>query len=163
VSSWRDDTSQQAQDELDDLLDVAIRAAQQRLDDAGEFYPFAVTSAEVGDVEVLTPQVPTGPRAVADVAEVFELCWATLRDRAETARAGAVVANVGGPDGDAVAVALEHRDGPSIEVFLPYVTQGKTNGKKPPQKHRFGDLQAAPGQSRIWDTDQGTSTTLPPA
>jgi len=150
VTSWRDDTSQQAQDELDDLLDVSLRAAQQRLDDVGEFYPFAVTIAEVGRVGVLTPQVQTGPRAVADVAEVFELCWTTLRGEADTARAAAVVTNVGGPDGDAIAVALEHREGPAIEVFLPYVAQGRTNGKKPPQRHRFGELQAAPGQSRIW-------------
>jgi hypothetical protein len=150
VTSWRDDTSQQVQDELDDLLDVSLRAAQQRLDDVGEFYPFAVTIAEVGRVGVLTPQVQTGPRAVADVAEVFELCWTTLRGEADTARAAAVVTNVGGPDGDAIAVALEHREGPAIEVFLPYVAQGRTNGKKPPQRHRFGELQAAPGQSRIW-------------
>jgi hypothetical protein len=150
VTSWRDDTSQQVQDELDDLLDVSLRAAQQRLDDVGEFYPFAVTIAEVGRVGVLTPQVQTGPRAVADVAEVFELCWTTLRGQADTARAAAVVTNVGGPDGDAIAVALEHREGPAIEVFLPYVAQGKTNGKRPPQRHRFGELQAAPGQSRIW-------------
>ncbi len=150
MTSWREDTSQQVQDELDDLLDVSLRAAQQRLDDVGEFYPFAVTIAEVGRVGVLTPQVQTGPRAVADVAEVFELCWTTLRGEADTARAGAVVTNVGGPDGDAIAVALEHREGPAIEVFLPYVAQGRTNGKKPPQRHRFGELQAAPGQSRIW-------------
>lgn len=150
MTSWRDDTSQQVQDELDDLLDVSLRAAQQRLDDVGEFYPFAVTIAEVGRVGVLTPQVQTGPRAVADVAEVFELCWTTLRGQADRARAAAVVTNVGGPDGDAIAVALEHREGPAIEVFLPYVAQGKTNGKKPPQRHRFGELQAAPGQSRIW-------------
>jgi hypothetical protein len=153
VTSWRDDTSQQVQDELDDLLDVSLRAAQQRLDDLGEFYPFAVTIAEVGRVGVLTPQVQTGPRAVADVAEVFELCWTTLRGQADTARAAAVVTNVGGPDGDAIAVALEHREGPAIEVFLPYVAQGRTNGKKPPQRHRFGELQAAPGQSRIWLSD----------
>lgn len=151
--SWRDDTSQQVQDELDDLLDVSLRAAQQRLDEAGEFYPFAVTCAEVGRVEVLTLPVRSAPRAVADVAEVFEQCWTALRGEAESARAGAVVTNVGGPDGDAIAVALEHRDGPAIEVFLPYVTQGKTNGKKPPQKHRFGELQAAPGQPRIWLAD----------
>ena len=163
MTSWRDETSEQVQDELDDLLDVSLRAAQQRLDEAGEFYPFAVTSAEVGRAEVLTPPVHTGPRAVADVTEVFELCWAALREAAGSARAGAVVTNVGGSDGDAIAVALEHREGPAIEVFLPYVTQGKTNGKKPPQKHRFGELQAGPWQPRIWPPDQGTSTTLPPA
>ena len=148
--SWRDDTSQQVQGELDELLDVSIRAAQQKLDVAGAFYPFAVTLTGAGVTDQLTPQVRTGPREVADVGEVFELCWAALRAEAGAVRAGAVVTNVGSPEGDAIAVALEHAEGPAIEVYLPYVTQGKTNGKKPAQKHRFGDLQAAPGQPRVW-------------
>ena len=150
MPSWRDETSQQAQDDLDDLLDVALRAARDKLDATGEFYPFAVALDEPGTTHQLTPEVRTGPRQVADAAEVFELCWTALRAEAGTVRAAAVVTNVGGPDGDAIAVALEHPEGPAIEVFLPYVVQGKTNGKKPAQKHRYGDLQAAPGQPRVW-------------
>ena len=150
MGSWREETGQQVQDELDDLLDVSIRAAQRRLDEAGEFYPFAVAVDASGTSAPLAPEGGTGPREVADVAEVFDRCWEALRAHATTARAGAVVTNVGSSDGDAIGVALEHRDGPAIEVFLPYVTQGKTNGKKPAQKHRFGELQAAPGERRVW-------------
>jgi hypothetical protein len=150
MASWRDGTSEQVQAELDDLLDVSIRAAQQRLDVAGEFYPFATTVDADGSSALLSPEPGAGPREVADVTVVFELCWEALRAQASTARAGAVVTNVGISDEDAIAVALEHRDGPAIEVFLPYVTQGKTNGKKPAQKHRFGELRAAPGLRRIW-------------
>jgi len=149
MTSWRDETSRQVQDELDDLLDVSLRAAQQQLDVAGEFYPFAVAVDAEGSSALLTPQVRTGPREVADVTEVFERCWEALRE-APAARAGAVVTDVTSSDGDAIGVALEHRDGPAIEVFLPYVTQGKTNGKKPAQRHRFGEMQAGPGLRRIW-------------
>ncbi len=148
--SWRDETGQQVQDELDELLDVSLRAAQEKLDATGEFYPFAVALDEPGVTHQLTPEVRTGPREVADVSQVFELCWAALRSEAPGLRAASVVTNVGGSDGDAIAVALEHPEGPAIEVFLPYVTQGKVNGKKPAQKHRYGDLQAAPGQTRVW-------------
>jgi hypothetical protein len=150
MPSWRDETSQEAQDELDELLDVSIRAAQQQLDVAGEFYPFAVALEEAGETRLVTPEVKTGPRSVADVTEVFTLCWEALRAEAASLRAGAVVTNVGGPDGDAIAVALEHRQGPALEVFLPYAAQGKTGGKRPPQKHLYGELQAAPGQPRVW-------------
>ena len=37
-----------------------------------------------------------------------------------------------------------------IEVLLPYTAQGKTNGKKPAQKHLYGELVAGPGTPRIW-------------
>ena len=148
--SWRDEASAQVQGELDELLDVSIRAGRQKLDVAGEFYPFAVALTQPGTTEQLTPRVRTGPREVADVSEVFELCWAALRTEAPGVRAAAVVTNVGSAEGDAIGVALEHREGPAIEVFLPYVTQGKTNGKKPAQKHRYGELRAAPGQRRVW-------------
>jgi hypothetical protein len=150
MTSWRDETSQQTQDELDELLDVSIRAAQQQLDAAGEFYPFAVALDEPGKTHLVTPEVKTGPREIADVTEVFAMCWEALRAEAGSLRAGSVVTNVGGPDGDAIAVALEHREGPALEVFLPYEAQGKTRGKKPAQKHLYGDLQAAPGQRRVW-------------
>jgi hypothetical protein len=149
VSSWRDEADQQTQDDLDELLDVGLRTGQERLDEAGEFYPFAVTLATQGETALVQPELPAR-KGVADVAEVHELCWQALRADVGSLRAAAVVTNVGGPDGDAVAVALEHRDGAAIEVFLPYVTQGKVNGKKPAQKHRYGDLSAIEGTPRLW-------------
>jgi hypothetical protein len=150
VTSWREEADPEVRDVLDELLDVSIRAAQQQLDASGAFYPFAVALVEAGVTRLVTPEVRTGPREVADVSQVFEMCWTALAAEAEGLTAAAVATNVGGPDGDAIAVALEHRDGPAIEVFLPYAAQGKTNGKKPAQKHLYGDLQAAPGQARVW-------------
>ncbi len=150
MSSWRDETSPAVQGDLDDLLDAAIRAAQELLDSAGEFYPFAVALEGAGETRVLAAEVPTGPREVADPSAVLDLCWDGLRAESGELRAAAVASNVGGPDGDAIAVALEHREGPAIEVFLPYAVQPKVGGKKPPQKLLYGDLQAIPGQQRVW-------------
>jgi hypothetical protein len=149
MTSWRDETSDQAQDDLDNLLDLGLRTGQEQLEGAGEFYPFAVALDDAGESRLVQPELPAR-KGVADVAEVHELCWQALAAEAGSLRAVAVVTNVGGAGGDAVAVALEHRDGVAIEVFLPYVTQGKVNGKKPAQKHRFGDLTAAEGQPRLW-------------
>jgi hypothetical protein len=150
MSSWRDDASERTQADLDEVLDVSIRAAQERLDDVGEFYPFGVALADPGRTHLVTPEVKTGPREIADPTAVLALCWDGLREQAETLSAVSVVTNVGGADGDAIAVALEHRDGPAIEVFLPYVTQGKTAGKRPAQKHLYGVVQAVAGSPRVW-------------
>lgn len=148
--SWRDDADPQVLDELDELLDVAVRAAQQKLDAAGAFYPFGIALEGPGVTRTVTPEVRTGPREVAGVAQVLDACWTSLQAEADSVAAVAVASDVGGPDGDAIAVALEHRNGPSIEVFLPYASQGKTNGKKPAQKHLYGELQATPGRRRVW-------------
>jgi hypothetical protein len=146
--SWRDDAAPETLDLLDALLDTALRAGREQLDHAGEFFPFAVTVDATGDTDVLQPALP----ASRDVAEVHERCWQALAERAGDLAAAAVVTNVGGGAAgeDAIAVALEDRDGVAIEVFLPYVTQRKVNGKKPAQKHRFGDLLAAEGTRRVW-------------
>ena len=146
MSSWRDDATPQTRERLDGLLDAAIRAGRQQLDLAGEFFPFAVTVDAAGATDLVQPELP----ASRDVAEVHELCWRALTERADDLVAAAVVTNVGSAGEEAIAVALEDREGVAIEVFLPYVTQRKVNGKKPAQKHRFGDLLAAEGTRRVW-------------
>jgi hypothetical protein len=146
MSSWRDDASRETRDRLDGLLDTALRAGREQLDHAGEFFPFAVVVDAAGDTDLVQPALP----ASRDVAEVLERCWQALAERAGDLVAAAVVTNVGGPGEDAIAVTLEDREGVAIEVFLPYVTQRKVNGKKPAQKHRFGDLLAAEGTRRVW-------------
>ena len=132
MNSWRDDASPETRNRLDGLLDAALRAGREQLDHAGEFFPFAVTVDAGGDTDLVQPELPAS------------------RDVADDLVAAAVVTNVGGVGEDAIAVALEDREGVAIEVFLPYVTQRKVNGKKPAQKHRFGDLLAAEGTRRIW-------------
>lgn len=149
MSGWRDETSDETQGDLDTLLDLALRSGQEQLDARGEFYPFAVVLSTDGETAVVQPDLPDDT-GFADVAEVHELCWQALEADAAALRTVAVVTNVGGGDGDAIAVALEHRDGVAIEVFLPYVAQGKVNGKKPAQRHRYGDLQAIEGTPRVW-------------
>ncbi len=150
MSSWREGTSRAAQDELDELLDAALRAARKQLDTVGDFYPFAMTLEQPGTTALVTPEVRTGPREVADPSAVLEQCWVALREQAGGVRATAVVSDVTLSGGEAVSVDLEHAEGVALTVYLPYVTQGKTRGKKPAQKHRFGDLQAAPGEPRVW-------------
>ena len=146
MSSWRDDTDMQTQDDLDDLLDHSIRTAQQLLDAAGEFVPFATGIPVDGEPRLVVTDAADHP----DVEAAYDACWRAVAAEADDLRAGAVVANAGDAEGDAIVVALEHREGPAIEVLLPYTAQGKTNGKKPAQKHLYGDLVAGAGTPRVW-------------
>ena len=103
------------------------------------------------DPAVVQPELPDR-KGVADVAEVHELCWQALAADAATLRAVAVVTNVGGAGrGRRRGRPRAPRTAWPSRSFLPYVTQGKVNGKKPAQKHRFGDLPGHRGdQPRVW-------------
>src|SRR4051794_19503471 len=46
--SWRDETPPQVQEDLDRLVDEALRAAQHFLEKNGEFYPFALSLDDDG-------------------------------------------------------------------------------------------------------------------
>ena len=139
----------ETQDELDDLLDVALRTGAGAARRRGRVLPVrgrrstSRATPTCVQPELAGPQGRRrrrrGPRA---------LLAGAARPRPATLRAAAVVTNVGGrrrrrdrgrPRAPATGVA--------IEVFLPYVTQGKVNGKKPAQKHRFGDLAGRRGHA----------------
>ncbi len=152
MTTWRDDVDEQTQDELDDLLDASIRAAQQLLDAAGEFYPFALALPEdsgetrAGQRRRCAPgraRSPTcrGLRAVLGAAARARPAPGRRRRWSPTSATGTATRSRS-PSSTATARP--------IEVLLPYAAQGKRNGKKPAQKHLYGDLVAAPGLPRVW-------------
>ncbi len=143
MSAWRESATQQAQDDLDGLLDAALRLAQDRLEQAGEFFPFAMCVAASGDQVLAAADLP-GERPAS--AEVVSALNEGLAAHAAENRACAVVADVRLPDGsDAIRVALEHREGVAMAVLLPY------SAGQPGQRGEYGPLSAAASDRRIWE------------
>lgn len=145
MTSWRETSSAQAQEDLDTLLDLAVRFAQQQLDEAGEFYPFAVAVDAMGQVEIIAGR-PDETDDHPQSADVFASCVAALAERLHTLRAGGLVSDVHlrSLGTDAIEVTVEHVEGQAIRVRLPYAKRRLGRGM------RYGRLDAEPASRQIW-------------
>lgn len=134
--------------ELDALLDPMLEFAEKMLREHGEFYPFAVTldqEGQIGLVGGLTDGEHPESRAVIDLLvdglrgsaqqgriRASGICWDALMTGAD------------GKKTDAIAMSLEHSLGDGAMVFRPY-SKGRIGGWK------FGDLVAtAPSDRRVF-------------
>jgi hypothetical protein len=142
MSSWRDSASQQAQDDLDGLVNAALPFATQQLDTHGEFFPFGVALSDGGESRVVAGDPGQGdrPPSTAVLATIVE----GLRGERDALRAVALVADVRLSDGDAVRVELEHSEGQAFAVLLPYKKKRFGRGIE------YGGLTAGLGAAQIW-------------
>lgn len=145
VPSWRDNSSAKTQQDLDTLLNVALGFAQQQLSTRGEFYPYSMAI----DVDGQPEMIPAHPGIQDDhprSAEVIKSCVASLIIRRDSIRAGAIVSDVRLPDPvtDAIRVDLEHIEGTTLTVVLPYT---KTRFRK---NIGYGQIRAESGRTQIW-------------
>lgn len=148
MASWRDAASQQTQDDLDGLLDVALGFAKQQLDKYGEFYPYAI----VVDIDGIQRMVAAGTDAVwPESADLITTLIGSLAGQRDQLRGAAIVAGVRVPEtgSDAVRVTLEHSEQAALTVLLPYRPRRFGRGVD------YGDLQAAAAAAFIWPTDSG--------
>ncbi|MGW0252665.1 hypothetical protein ACWDYH_39180 [Nocardia goodfellowii] len=121
MPSWRDTASQLAQDDLDGLLDIAIRTAAEELADAGEFYPFAAAVATTGQVRLIAAPESVDPQP-QPTAELRDQLLTLLAGTASELRAAAVVTDVriSATGTDAIEVTLEHAEGHPMRLVTPY-------------------------------------------
>jgi len=141
--SWRDETPTSVQDDLDLLADQALSAAVHLLEKNGEFYPFAASLDHEGTPEMAAADPGEGEHPSSQA--VLDLLYDSAASWRESRRAAAFAAPVETPDGDAVRVELEHRDGgPALALLLPY------QRKKFRTTVEFGEVTAAPGDRRVW-------------
>lgn len=143
MASWRDTASEQAQEDLDGLLGLALDFAQQQLDKYLEFYPYAVVVDAAGHQRMVAAD--TGEEQPAS-ADLITTLIANLGDQRDELRAVAIVADVRLPElgSDAVRVTLEHADGVALAVALPYRPRRFGRGVD------YGDLQAGEASAFIW-------------
>jgi hypothetical protein len=142
--SWRDETPQTVQDDLDLLADEALSAARYFLaKQRGEFYPFGVRLPLDGEPEMVAADPGEGDHPASEA--VLDLLYESVTAMSEGTRAVAFVAPVESPEGDAVRVELEHRDrGPALTLLLPYRYRTLRGTVE------TGDLVATPGERRVW-------------
>jgi hypothetical protein len=147
VASWRDAASQQAQDDLDGLLDAALGFAKQQLDGYREFYPCAIVVDTDGQQRVVGADAGKEQPESADL--ITTLIGALLGQRGQL-RGVAIVADVRVPEigSDAVRVILEHSEQIAITVLLPYRARRFGRGVD------YGDLQAGTAAAFIWPDDR---------
>lgn len=142
MTSWRESSNPQTQDDLDGLLGEALPIAQQFLENSGEFYPYALALTAEGEMRVIAgdPGEGDNPESTAVLGTLYE----GLRQEAGAHRAAAVVSDVRIPQSDAIRVELEHSDGQAIMVLLPYRTKKFRRGVE------YGEMMAGQGQAQIW-------------
>jgi hypothetical protein len=138
--------SEESQADMDRMLNEALPFAQQMLDRRGGFFPYAVKMAAGGDIGIVAADPGQGehPRST----DVLSMLNEGLKSERETLRAAATVSDVriDSPSRDAIRVEIEHREGLALTVFLPYAKKRLGRGVT------YSDLQAAPGERRIWSS-----------
>jgi hypothetical protein len=121
VSDWRDAASEEVQDDFDRLAEVTIAAARNFLDERGDFIPFPMAVKADGELALIGLEQPTPP-SPPDPSEVIAGIVGLFRERKGSIRALAIGADIEIPAEaqDAIEVRLEHRDGASIAILVPY-------------------------------------------
>lgn len=110
-------------DDLDTLLDHLLTAAVERLEEEGDFQPFAASIGEDGELRLVEVEPRGDEPSPQELVDQLVASLAASASRGEI-RAAAVCANVTlpGEDGEAEAavVQLEHRDDDPVDIALPY-------------------------------------------
>lgn len=140
--SWRDSTSEQAQADLDALLNAALPFAEEMLGKHGEFFPYAVAIDGDGEAKMVGANPGLGERPAS--TEVLAMLVDGLRQQRDGLRAVGLVSDVRLERSDAVRVETEHVEGIAITVFWPYTKKRLRRGVE------FGDLAAVPGEPQVW-------------
>jgi hypothetical protein len=121
MSNWRDAASDEVQDDFDRLAEVTIAAARNFLDEKGDFIPFPMVIKSDGELALIGLDQPVTP-SPPDPTDVIAGIVGLFRDRKNSIRALAVGADVEiqAEAQDAIEVRLEHREGASIIILVPY-------------------------------------------
>ena len=143
MASWRDDATEEAQDDLDELVNAAMVFAQRMLYRHREFYPYAVALEANGETRMLGANEGDNYPSSTDLLRGL---IDGLRNQRDALIAAAVVADVRVADSDAIRVECEHRDGHAIVVLLPYKKYRLKRGVE------YGELSASAGEPKIWTT-----------
>ena len=134
-----------ARADLDALLNAALRIAKGNLAQAAEFDPFVLVTALDGRLlaaDIDRSQLEGHPES----AELVTTATAQLAGLAGSVRATALTLNarLAKERSDAIEVRLDHVDGVSLVVLLPY-RRPKFGGRT-----EYGDATTFRGEHEVW-------------
>jgi len=145
MSNWRDTASEEVQDDFDRLAEVTVGAARTFLERSGDFIPFPMAIKTDGELAAIGLEQPTPPMP-PDPREVIDGIVGLFRDRRGSIRALAIAADieVQAEATDAIEVRLEHRDGVSLTILVPYQIDSLDDS------YLFDEPREFDGVARIW-------------
>jgi|HubBroStandDraft_1064217.scaffolds.fasta_scaffold350090_1 hypothetical protein len=143
MASWRDQATEECQNDLDGLLNTTLPFAQQQLDKRGALLPFGAVVDRDGTVRLTAAYDGAELPASHDLLNSLH---EGARSQRASIRAAAFVADVTvpGEPSDAIRVDVEHADGVAIAVLLPYSKRRLGRGID------YEPLRAAPGERHVW-------------
>ena len=146
MADWRDDASEEVQDDFDRLAEVTLAAARSFLDLEGQFLPFPMaikTDGVLAPIGLEQPKPPTAP----DVDEVMDGLVGLFRERRGSIRALAIAADVLIPEEmmDAIEMRLEHESGLALKILVPYTIDSLDDS------YLYEEPRITPGDRIIWD------------
>lgn len=114
-----------AQFDLDRLIDAAIPFAQQMLLKHGEFYPFGFSLDTTGQISadspISTTSMPEPQLLIENLKYFYRQAFLENKIVAACICLGVTLRE---EKGDAIQIHLEHANGKSIHVYLPYTARG---------------------------------------
>ncbi|MDZ7910847.1 MAG: hypothetical protein U5N21_10605 [Rhodococcus sp. (in: high G+C Gram-positive bacteria)] len=142
MTKWREVTSIECQQDFDDLLDVCIDIAAERISENWGLHPVAVVNAFSGGQRVLAPLQSEG--GGASITVMHEQLVRDLRAVAGDLRSYAIVSDVTGEEasGTYLEVLLEHREY-AMRILVPYLMPNATT-------FDLGPTKASVGQRLLW-------------
>ena len=142
MTSWRDDTPEDAQADLDGLLEEAMGFAIAQLEKRGAFLPFGSRVAADGERKAFM----VDPESTDAELHLRGLASILVKQRGEL-RAAVRVSDRHVPEleGDAIHFAADHSCGTSLVVMAPYSLSGEG-----PHVVELGTLRAERGEAEIW-------------
>lgn len=120
MPSWRDTVTEQAQADLDGLVDAAVDFAVESITAGGAFLPFSLAVSVDGEREVIAPNYPASARLT--VVEQLAAHWRALAALKDGLRAAVVALNVTLTERnrDGIEISVEHREGAAMGLIFPY-------------------------------------------
>jgi hypothetical protein len=142
MASWRDSASEQAQADVDALVEASLPFAQQMLDEHGALLPYGVALSDQGQIRMVAADV--GQQARPSNVELVALLVEGLRRDRAAIRAYALVFQVRLAASHAVRLELEHREGHALAMLLPY------EKKRLRRIITYGHLVTTTGDHHLW-------------